>query len=154
MSANEHTNHPKATTAFGGEATVLEPERRQEGRLPLAIKVRYPQRNAFIFEYTRNISRGGMFIATQSPFPPGTKFSFMLEIPHEPQPLDIEGEVRWRVTQEDVENTHKPIDNLEVGMGIAFKFQDEETRQSFEKHVKEMMCAEFGEEIAAKLLDE
>jgi type IV pilus assembly protein PilZ len=139
-------------TAHGGEATFHDVrDRRHQDRVPLEIKVRYPRRNAFFFEYTRNISRGGMFIGTQRPFPIGTRFDFALEIPGEPEPMILHGEVRWRVTEDDLQGLHQDIDKLETGMGIAFLFADDDERRRFERHVEEMLDDAFGPELAAAL---
>lgn len=154
MSHTEARKQNAGVTAHGGQATVsaTTAERRRQQRVPLSIKVRYPRRNAFFFEYTRNISHGGMFIGTEKPFPIGTRFRFALEIPGEEEPLQLTGEVRWRVAPEDMEGLRDPIENLETGMGIAFLFEDQEERRVFEGHVEAMMMDAFGPEIAQQLM--
>lgn len=154
MSHTEAHKQDAGVTAHGGRATVhaTTDERRRQQRIPLSIKVSYPRRNAFFFEYTRNISHGGMFIGTQKPFPIGTRFKFALEIPGEDEPLQLTGEVRWRVTPEDMEGLKEPVENLETGMGIAFLFEDQEEREVFEAHVATMIQDAFGVEIAQHLL--
>ncbi len=144
---------PQGETAYGGEAFVTASNRRFEARYPMAIRVKYPRRNAFFFEYTRNISRGGMFIATSKPLDLGERFVFELEVPGEEAPLQLLGEVRWRVTPEDVQGVRKPVEDLEAGMGIAFLFGEEGGDQvAFNARVMEMINEAFGPEIAQELL--
>ena len=42
-------------------------ERRREMRAPIELKVEYKRLNSFFADYTRNISRDGMFIKTLKP---------------------------------------------------------------------------------------
>ena len=139
-------------TAYGGHAEVSEDNRRRDPRFPLSVRVRYPRRNAFFFEYTRNISRGGMFIATDTPRPIGDRFVFEMEIPDEDIPIKIKGEVRWRVTPEDVEAVKGAPCDLEAGMGISFIYEDASEKAEFETHVMAMLNEAFGPEIADELL--
>ena len=46
----------------------------------------YLQLNSFFADYTKNISRGGTFIATTRPLPLGTQFLFKLGVPTLPEP--------------------------------------------------------------------
>jgi uncharacterized protein (TIGR02266 family) len=70
-------------------------EPRQEPRAPIELKVEYQRLNRFFFDYAKNISRGGTFIRTDKPLPVGTLFLFKLFVPHLPDPLVFNGEVRW-----------------------------------------------------------
>ncbi len=153
-----NTDQEAGTTAHGGQATLVErelstAERRRQTRVPFQIQVSYPRRNAFFFEYTRNISHGGMFIATTTPFDIGTRFTFALSIPGENEPVKLEGEVRWRVTPEDMQGLKDPVEDLEPGMGIAFLFTDEKKRDAIQDRVQAMIEEAFGENIAHQLIN-
>ena len=127
-------------------------EQRRDPRVPVSIRVRYPQRNAFFSEYTRNISRGGMFIATDEPMQIGTRLRFALEVPGS-DALLIEGEVRWAVRPEQVAGLAASAPEVEVGMGVQFVFANEAERAALEAAVREMMEDTLGPKIAAALLD-
>ena len=161
MSANlaPAHNYPETTsdanrgeTAYGGQTVVAPSNRRIDPRYPMAIRVSYPRRNAFFFEYTRNISRGGMFIGTKNPMELGERFLFELDVPGEDEPMAIVGEVRWRVTPEEVSGIKDDIEDLEVGMGIAFIFDDDASQHTFNDKVMEMLYEAFGTEIAHELM--
>ncbi len=124
------------TTTFGARAQLS--NRRRYTRHHLEIRVSYPQRNSFFSEYTRNISHGGMFIATHKPLPEGTKLQFVLEIPGEEAPLHLQGEVRWCVRPEDMVGIRRPMPDLEPGMGIAFCFETTASREAFAQRVEAM----------------
>ncbi|HKO52206.1 MAG TPA: PilZ domain-containing protein, partial [Polyangiaceae bacterium] len=51
-------------------------DRRSGFRAPIELKVEYKRLNTFFADYTKNISRGGTFIATDKPLPVGTDFVF------------------------------------------------------------------------------
>lgn len=151
----QNTPAPKTSgqTAYGAMAILDTDNRRSDPRFPMAVRVRYPRRNAFFFEYTRNISRGGMFIGTQEPREVGDRFFFELDVPGEEEPFRLLGEVRWRVTPEEVSSVRDvPGEALEVGMGIAFIFDDEAQQARFNDRVVTMLNDAFGPEITKELL--
>src|SRR5687768_1858653 len=115
-------------------------ERRGETRQPIELKVEYQRLNAFLADYTKNISRGGSFIQTDKPLPVGTEFVFRLIVPGLGEPLRIRGQVKWVV---------EPVAGAEVGeapvappgMGIRFLYADEEDRRSLAERVGRLMTA-------------
>lgn len=144
MTAQTHANH--------AEVEPVGAERREQARVDLKLRVRYPRRNAFFHEYTQNISRGGMFIATRQPFEPGTRLMFELDIPGEAELLKIRGEVRWRVQPSDLDGLKTPPQGLECGMGIAFLFESDEEKARFEEAAVAMLTDELGPEVARRLV--
>lgn len=126
--------------------------RRSETRFPMTVRVRYPRRNAFFHEYTRNISRGGMFVCTAEPRDIGERFYFELEVPGEEKIFRLLGEVRWRMTPQEVAAYQEPGEQPEAGMGIAFLFNNTEQQRDFNERVNYMLQDAFGPEIAQALL--
>lgn len=141
------------TTAYGGEASAEGRNRRIDDRLPMSIRVRYPRRNAFFFEYTRNISHGGMFIATSQPFDIGTRFRFELEVPGEDEPISLLGEVRWTVEPRQIEGMSASAPDVDAGMGIQFIFDADGAREAFEARVRGMVEDAFGPHISRQLFE-
>ncbi len=141
------------TTAYGGEASVEGRNRRTEDRVPMSIRVRYPRRNAFFFEYTRNISHGGMFIATQQPFAIGTRFRFDLEVPGEDRLISLMGEVRWTVEPRQIEGMSASAPDVDAGMGIQFLFDEDSDRDAFDGRVRKMVEEAFGPKISQEILE-
>lgn len=103
--------------------------------------------NTFFADYTKNISRGGTFIATDRPLPEGTEFIFALGIPNMEEPLRLTGRVCW------ITKTEEATKGNPAGMGIEFLFADHEERRGTERTVEKLMVDELGEHIVERLLN-
>jgi uncharacterized protein (TIGR02266 family) len=77
-------------------------------RLEVELIVGDSKRTAF----TRNISLGGVFIETTDLMPLSTKLLIRFQVPTQPEPIEVGGEVRW------LENG---MPNQSSGMGIRFQ---------------------------------
>jgi uncharacterized protein (TIGR02266 family) len=62
---------------------------------------------------TRNISLGGVYVETPLPLAIGTTIQLRFQLPTQPEPVEVSGDVRWVVT--------KKAAGEEVGMGIRFQ---------------------------------
>jgi type IV pilus assembly protein PilZ len=120
-------------------------ERRRGFRAPIELKVEYKRLNTFFADYTKNISRGGSFIATDKPLPVGTEFVFALGVPGMPEPLRLRGKVIW-VTPSAEATKGNP-----AGMGIEFQYDADERREK-EAAVERLMTAQLGDHLTTKLL--
>lgn len=118
-----------------------EDDRRQHDRKPIELKVEYKRLNAFFADYTRNISKGGTFIATTKPLDIGTEFVFRLMVPALEEPLRIRGEVVRVVREGDT-----------PGMGIRFLYRDDQERGLVEGIVEKLLIDSLGELVASKLM--
>ncbi len=103
--------------------------------------------NAFFADYTKNISRGGMFIKTPRPLETGSRCQFSLSLPALADPLALEGEVVWVLGPEEAQRQ-----GAEPGMGIRFVFADEAARHDFERLVERLMEESLGSQAAHALL--
>jgi len=115
-------------------------------RAPIELKVEYKRVNTFFADYTKNISRGGTFIATERPLPVDTEFVFALGVPNLDQPLRLRGKVIWLTPVADASPANP------AGMGIEFQYRDDEERREKEAAVERLLANELGEELATKLL--
>jgi type IV pilus assembly protein PilZ len=113
---------------------------RAHPRAPIELKVRYQRMNAFLADYTRDISKGGIFIKTSEPLEVGTEFEFEVSLPKREEPIRLRGRVQW-----------VPSDGS--GMGIQFLWKDYDERLAFEKVVEELMIATLGEPIYRQLIE-
>src|SRR5262245_39431089 len=121
-------------------------DRRRELRAPIELRVEYKRVNTFFADYTKNISRGGTFIATDKPLDIGTEFVFALDLPGLTEPLRLRGREMWTTKVEDSSKANPP------GMGIEFQYSSSEERSETEKVVERLLTAELGEHLAGKLL--
>lgn len=121
-------------------------ERREVPRLPIELRVEYRRLNSFFADYTKNISKGGTFIRTAKPLPPGTEFVFVLTVPKLGEPLRLNGEVMWTV------DPSRATEDSPAGMGIRFKYADAAEREATEHVVEHLIKGELGDHISDRLL--
>ena len=121
--------------------------KRTSPRAPVSIRVEYHRLNAFFSEYTRDISKGGIFIKTDEPIPVGTECQFSLSFPNHNDPITLQGVVR-RVVEDADEQSDVKVDN---GMGIAFKFSDAHEKAALAQLVEEIMVEHLGAELYERL---
>lgn len=121
-------------------------ERRRSLRSAIELSVEYKRLNAFFADYTKNISRGGTFIATDRPLDVGTEFLFALRIRDVTEPLRLRGRVKW-IVPKDGATEEEP-----AGMGIEFLYEDDGEREATERRVEDLMVQALGESLTTKLL--
>jgi type IV pilus assembly protein PilZ len=121
-------------------------DRRGESRKPIELKVEYLQLNSFFADYTKNISRGGTFIATQRPLAIGTQFVFKLGVPTLQEPLVLVGRVQRIVHESDA------TDDQPAGMGISFVFDSDEHRDRVHGVIEDLIRRQLGPVLSEKLL--
>ncbi|MCB9556764.1 MAG: TIGR02266 family protein [Deltaproteobacteria bacterium] len=123
-------------------------ESRQHARTPIELKVEYRKLNTFLFDYTRNISKGGTFINTTKPLPVGTEFVFCMLVPQLEDPLELRGRVMWVIDEQDAD----PTKGTEPGMGIQFVYASEDERLEIEQAVQSLVTEQLGERAYHKLM--
>ena len=84
----------------------------REKRCPVSLKVKYDTANEFKIDYTKNVSRGGMFIRTTSPIEIGTKMQLELFLPNLNEPILLSVEV--------VHSEMHMHDKNNAGVGVRF----------------------------------
>lgn len=89
-------------------------EQRQALRADLDVAVDLESEHNFFTGFVRNISDGGLFIATTTPFPIGTRIAVRLRIPSFERDEMIVGVVKW------VRSAPRRKGELPGGVGIAF----------------------------------
>lgn len=109
-------------------------EHREHSRLPYRLRVDYKTVDEFVIDYTENISRGGAFIRTRRPLPPGTRLQLEIIVAGVPVLLKMRGRVAW--VNPPTGTKHRP--DLPTGMGVKFIFPDESTRLMMEALVERL----------------
>lgn len=123
-------------------------ESRKHPRAPIALKVEYRRMNMFFSDYTRNISKGGTFIATEKPLGIGTEFLFRLHIPAFTDAVELHGRVVWTNTPDNKQRA----DVAQLGMGIEFVYGTASKRRAFERDVEKLMVQALGERVTGHLI--
>lgn len=104
--------------------------RRDLLRIEAKVEVEFKTFDQFFREYTKNISKGGMFIRTDHPLKPQTALEIMLKLPELDQPLSLVGEV-VHVIGPDTAGACR----WEAGMGIHFVDFEEGAHQTLSDYV-------------------
>lgn len=98
------------------------------------VVIRLPAFDTFVKEYSGNISTTGMFIKSDSPLTPGTRFSFEFSVADDWKLITGKGEVVW--TRARSEGDDRP-----AGMGSRFTDLTAQSRRLIrwivEKHIRE-----------------
>lgn len=112
--------------------TPSEKDLRRDERVPLKARVDYEllSEDAFLFEYTSNLSRGGIFLATRNPLPVGTQLSLRFSLPNGEGSIETAGQVAW------VNEYKRGGKNLNPGMGIEFVNLLDSDREAISRLVK------------------
>ena len=103
-------------------------------RLEREVKIRVPQFDTFVTEYSSNISTTGMFILTNNPKPPGTVVTFEFSVADDWKLIRGQAQVVW--VRHRAEGPEQP-----PGMGVRFVELDGQSRRLIrwivEKHIRE-----------------
>lgn len=70
-------------------------ERRASKRVPLVAEVQYSSDSPSVTSRLTDLSVDGLFIDTVTPLPPGTLISIRFDLPGDPLPIVVLGEVVW-----------------------------------------------------------
>src|SRR5215208_1540145 len=91
----------------------------------LSMTVRYKSAtiDEFIEHHSHDVSRGGIFIKTPSPFPPGTLLKFEIRIQDEQSVLAGVGRVVWKREADQAGGADQP-----AGMGVKFIKIDDKSK--------------------------
>ncbi len=103
----------------------MPPQDRREARIAAQLELRlaYGSVDEFIQRYALNISRGGIFVRTLEPRPPGTEVTLDVSIGSGDQLIRGKGIVRWSAPPSGPGEAHR-----EPGMGIRFTELSPESR--------------------------
>ncbi|MEO7095083.1 MAG: TIGR02266 family protein [Polyangiales bacterium] len=134
------------TAGSDDDGPSSEERRGQSVRVPIELRVEYRRLNSFFADYTKNISKGGTFIRTSKPLPPGTEFVFVLTVPKLEEPLRLNGEVVWTV------EPTRATEEMPPGMGIRFRYRDDAEREATEDVVEKLIKEELGDHISERLI--
>lgn len=103
------------------------PKEDRHPRIPIHILIEYQHENRSVTMYCLNMSRGGLFVETNSPAPVGTKLKLKFTLPTERESFFIQAKVMW--IREAAEG------DLRVGMGLEFFDVDAKTGKLIDRAI-------------------
>ncbi|PLX90226.1 MAG: pilus assembly protein PilZ [Desulfuromonas sp.] len=114
---------------------VEQADKRLTLRAPLIIeKVPCEDTGKTFFGYAKNVSRGGLFVATIKPRKPGDRFVLEMVLPlPEPAPLRCSCEVVWA-------RAYQRRSSYEPGMGLKFVDLPEEVGEQLEAWIHQCLA--------------
>jgi len=98
-------------------------------RVPLETEVRLSAAGSETWAWSRNVSRGGMFVEADSALEPDTEIEVEFAVPETSLLVQPTARVVWR---------RPPRDELRPGMGLQFLKLDREAAQWLEQYVYEL----------------
>ena len=93
-------------------------------------------------DYSKDISRGGLFVKTEEPLPVGEQCYLTLTFPNLSDPIALSAEVSRTVS---------PTEGAHPGMGLVFQFADEQEQVSFSRVVDHAIIEQLGSEMYRRL---
>ncbi len=116
---------------YDEEESKRPPDKRKYLRDPIIIfKVVEDTRLKPLFGYARNISRGGMFVASINPRNPGDRFNISFQIPDTDIKVRCQCEVVWS-------RMYSKAGKLEPGYGLKFNDLPEDVAVAIDNWVSE-----------------
>jgi uncharacterized protein (TIGR02266 family) len=85
------------STAEEGRLTLAEHFRRIDPRYDRQLEIEVLFEGKKQISQTRNISLGGLYLESASPLPLGTTVQLRFQLPTQPEPVEVAGDVRWVV---------------------------------------------------------
>ncbi|MEE2787173.1 MAG: TIGR02266 family protein [Myxococcota bacterium] len=123
-------------------STMAADGKRKTPRVPVEIRVEYERFNRFVSEYTRDISRGGMFIRSESPLEVGSEVYLTLSFPHHNDDITLLAKVVHVVLAQN---------SAEPGMGVRFNFMDSDESRALHRLVDGLIVRHLGEALYQRL---
>ena len=103
-------------------------------RVQTRLQVGWSSPREFLVAYSENISRGGIFVATQNPPPVREMVELLLELPDGQAPAKTNAEVVQCVTAEQAQATGKT-----AGAGLQFIGGDEDFRRRVDACIEHLL---------------
>lgn len=97
------------------------------------LLVDYPNSEAYLYDYSTNLSEGGIFLKAVKDIPVGRSISVKFTIPDDVNLMEAKGVVKWVTTEQDALRN-----NISPGIGIEFVNMKEETKQRIRKFIKDI----------------
>ena len=103
-------------------------DRRDHRRITFVADINFSSDSNFYTGFTRDISEGGVFVATYNVFPVGTVMELELQMPGTEAPVKVKGEVRWWAEANEDSDGHP-------GVGVRFLDLSVEDRDRINRFV-------------------
>lgn len=106
--------------------------RRKYFRRKVTVEIdHFDLQDDYHMHFSRDLSRGGVFIETDNPLPAGSRFLMHFDVPgKEPRSIEAEAEVAWVMRVEDSSA------DLPPGMGVRFTDLRDEDGEAIDAYLR------------------
>ena len=110
-------------------------DQRQYPRVLVRVLVDFESSDTYLYDYTNNLSEGGIFIETEKTQPVGSPLTLRFTLPGIDRVFEAKGKVAWlNLPKKDGK---RPSGDLAHGMGIQFDEIDNTDLGLIRKYVSE-----------------
>lgn len=107
---------------------MVSPERRKFPRVMVRALVDFESLNTYLYDYSTDLSEGGIFIETEKPLPPGTPLTLRFTLPGVDRVFEVKAKVAWL--------NEERSSRLPRGMGVQFESMDDADRKAIENYIR------------------
>ena len=102
-------------------------ERRKHPRVMLRALVDYESTDTYLYDYSTDLSEGGIFIETEKSLPEGTALTLRFTLPNVDRVFEVKASVAWM--------NRGRSKQLPPGMGVRFESMDEADRKAITDYI-------------------
>lgn len=111
---------------------MTDKERRARPRALIRVLVDYESSGTYLYDYSNDLSEGGLFIETEQPLQKGSKLNLRFTLPNLDKVFEITGKVAW--VNQVPKHDSKPVKGR-PGMGVQFVNMEAEDKAALEKYL-------------------
>ena len=119
-----------------GDKTV--DERRVHARILTRVLVDFDSSDTYLYDYSNDLSEGGIFIETENPLPSGSELTLRFTLPNIDRVFEVKGTVKWK-SDTKLQDAN-PQKKMPRGMGIQFSEMEDIDREMIRKYVQESLA--------------
>ena len=109
-------------------------ERRRNPRVMVRVLVDFESTETYFYDYSNNLSEGGIYIETDRPLPMGSPLTLRFTLPNIDRVFQADGKVAW-VYQPVPGDAGPPAQVLGRGMGIQFLRLDDDDKNLIQQYI-------------------
>ena len=110
-------------------------EKRNQPRVMVRALVDYESNGTYLYDYSNDLSEGGIFIETDNPLPQGSELTLRFTLPDVDRVFEIKGVVAW---VNGVDNKSK---KMLMGMGVEFTNMEGDDKSTLDEYIKKLTNA-------------
>jgi uncharacterized protein (TIGR02266 family) len=109
-------------------------ERRRYPRVIVRALVDYESPDTYLYDYSGDLSEGGIFIETENPLPQGTPLTLRFTLPNIESVFEVKAKVAW--VNERASDGGESGKRLARGMGVQFESMDDADKATIQGYIR------------------